>query len=282
MIMPRMCALSEVLWSPKASRDWADFSKRMETQYRRMGKLGINYATSAFQVKVVPELLPGKHAVKIKLTTEACQPEIHYTTDGTEPCIKSEKYTGPFELAKTSTVKALVVQNGRPMTKASSSTFVIHKAIACPVEMKYPNHKDYNSTGEFALVDGIKGSINNRDGSWKGFDGKDLVATINLGENTSFSKVTIGVMQNIGAWIFYPKAIIVESSNNGVQFKQLAAAENKADVETAGAQIKNITIKKRARAKYLRVTVKNFGNCPKGHAGEGKPAWLFVDEIAVE
>ena len=43
MLFPRICALSEVVWSPKAKKDFVDFEKRMETEYVRMDKFGINY-----------------------------------------------------------------------------------------------------------------------------------------------------------------------------------------------------------------------------------------------
>ncbi|HVG11795.1 MAG TPA: beta-N-acetylhexosaminidase [Flavisolibacter sp.] len=36
MILPRMSALSEVLWSPKASRSWKDFDRRLTSQARRI------------------------------------------------------------------------------------------------------------------------------------------------------------------------------------------------------------------------------------------------------
>jgi len=32
----------------------------------------------------------------------------------------------------------------------------------------------------------------------------------------------------------------------------------------------------------VKVVANSVGKAPKGHAGEGKDAWLFVDEIAVE
>ena len=35
MLFPRLTALSEVLWSPKGKKDYADFQKRLETQYKR-------------------------------------------------------------------------------------------------------------------------------------------------------------------------------------------------------------------------------------------------------
>jgi hexosaminidase len=43
MIFPRVSALSEVLWSPKASRNWNDFEKRLQVQVQRYGLWGANY-----------------------------------------------------------------------------------------------------------------------------------------------------------------------------------------------------------------------------------------------
>jgi len=43
MAFPRLCALSEVLWSPKASLDFDAFSNRLEPDLLRLEKLGINY-----------------------------------------------------------------------------------------------------------------------------------------------------------------------------------------------------------------------------------------------
>jgi hexosaminidase len=43
MAFPRLCALSEVTWSPQASRDEADFRRRLDPQLRRFDCLGVNY-----------------------------------------------------------------------------------------------------------------------------------------------------------------------------------------------------------------------------------------------
>lgn len=43
MAFPRLCALSEVFWSPKESRDFEDFALRLENQHgRRLDILGVN------------------------------------------------------------------------------------------------------------------------------------------------------------------------------------------------------------------------------------------------
>jgi hexosaminidase len=43
MIFPRLCALAEVAWSAKASRNYADFTRRLRTQLERLDHLGVNY-----------------------------------------------------------------------------------------------------------------------------------------------------------------------------------------------------------------------------------------------
>lgn len=43
MTFPRMCALSEAAWSPKAARNWNDFSTRLQSHLRRLDELGIHY-----------------------------------------------------------------------------------------------------------------------------------------------------------------------------------------------------------------------------------------------
>jgi len=43
MAFPRLCALAEVDWSPKASRDWNSFSQRLQIHEQRLEQLGVNY-----------------------------------------------------------------------------------------------------------------------------------------------------------------------------------------------------------------------------------------------
>ncbi|MFA6075625.1 MAG: beta-N-acetylhexosaminidase [Negativicutes bacterium] len=43
MIFPRLCALAEVVWSPRTGRNWADFSKRLDAAGERLRVRGVNY-----------------------------------------------------------------------------------------------------------------------------------------------------------------------------------------------------------------------------------------------
>jgi hexosaminidase len=43
MVFPRLCALAEVTWSPKESRNYEDFRRRLEPHLKRFDCLGVNY-----------------------------------------------------------------------------------------------------------------------------------------------------------------------------------------------------------------------------------------------
>jgi len=43
MVLPRLLAMSEVVWSEKRYRNFEDFTKRLETHYDRLAKRGYNY-----------------------------------------------------------------------------------------------------------------------------------------------------------------------------------------------------------------------------------------------
>lgn len=43
MIFPRECAMAEVLWSPKNSRNWNDFLSRLKTNEQRLDAMDVNY-----------------------------------------------------------------------------------------------------------------------------------------------------------------------------------------------------------------------------------------------
>jgi hexosaminidase len=43
MLFPRLCALAEVAWSPKETRNYPGFAHRLPTHLQRLDALGVNY-----------------------------------------------------------------------------------------------------------------------------------------------------------------------------------------------------------------------------------------------
>ncbi len=64
MIWPRLCALAEVGWSPKDTRDWKDFYARMESHAARLKEFGVKVDLSAQSVSAAKPVKAKNSAKK--------------------------------------------------------------------------------------------------------------------------------------------------------------------------------------------------------------------------
>ncbi|MBB5699446.1 beta-N-acetylhexosaminidase [Sphingomonas yantingensis] len=99
-IFPRLSALAEVTWSPKAARDWRGFVARLDPQMLRYRREGIAAADSAFAVNFRPQGTRGQ-ALKagravLAMDTQAATGTIRYTLDGKAPTAASRAYAAPL------------------------------------------------------------------------------------------------------------------------------------------------------------------------------------------
>ncbi|MBE0662248.1 MAG: family 20 glycosylhydrolase [Bacteroidales bacterium] len=282
MVFPRLAAMAEVVWSPKETRNWADFSRRMEHQYRRYKRLGINYSQSAFQVSVKPEVNPTNRSLVLSLITEVNDSKIRYTLDGSIPGSNSPMYKRPVEINESATLKVAVFLNGISTNQILERSFDLHKAFATEVELQYPTSTKYDGTGAYSLVDGISGSKHFNDGFWKGFLGDDMIATIRFQKLTDISSIEVDALQNYASWIFLPEKVVFEVSEDGSSFRKLDEIATDIPQDEKGKLIKHYkTTQSAENITAIRVSMKNPGTCPPGHSGEGQKSWLFVSEIIV-
>lgn len=124
MTLPRAAAVAEVGWSAPENKDWEDFTRRMETQYRRYDRLGIHYAKSAYNVSIKVEKDPSGISARVSLDNDAYHSDIHYTTDGAEPTATSPRYERPFTVGVPSTIKAATFKDGKRFHKVSNHAVV--------------------------------------------------------------------------------------------------------------------------------------------------------------
>lgn len=281
MVLPRMLALSEAVWTPKEEKNYDDFYNRLQNQFKVFGEKGLNYCPGNFTVAIKPFSKDGK--LSVILSSEIPGAKIYYTTDGSDPDATSNQYESPVFIDSSVTVKAVIVEDGRVMgVKPAEQKFVMHKAIGKNVTYNYPESKYYMADGPNTLTDGVRGT-DDVSKYWHGFEGNDLIATIDMGAETDVQKITIGCLQHNKDWIFLPQSVTYSVSNDGKNFTDLGTVKNTISPDEKGFIIKDFTLNfPLQKARYIRVSAKNLGVCPKGHPGEGKPAWLFSDEIMVD
>lgn len=274
MAFPRACAMAEVVWSAKAKRNWTDFAKRIQPHFARLDAAGLKFARSFYDVSA------SFSASKVTLKTNNPGLEIRYTTDGKPPSMNSPKYVSPIPITKTTTLKAGVFGKSRPLGKAMTVQYTIHKAIGKTYTMG-AKPEQYTGGDEFGLTNGITGGIKTWN-NWVGLVNRDIDPVIDFGQATAFGKVSLNFVNAKASWIWPPKSIEVYGSEDGSNFKLLSSKTIDVDA-LEGATVENLVLDTaNAKVRYLKVVAKAYGLIPKDNPGAGNGAWLFVDEIVVE
>ena len=211
--------------------------------------------------------------------------KIHYTLDGKEVTQSDPVYENPIHLTHSTLVKAACFNAVGEAVRAERY-MLCHKAMGKLKQLNSPagNYRpEYSGGGDDALVDGILGSNDYRDGHWQGFYGTDADLEINLGKWTKVNSMEIGFMVNPYDWIMRPDTVLVYTSYDGHSYKLARTLPVTTEVFGTG----NVVIRERfdlddLSNRYLRIVVKNPGKLPEGLPGAGYDSWIFMDEIVVE
>lgn len=281
MVLPRMAALAEVQWTQPEKKDFKDFTKRLARLMKFYQRDGFNYAKHVFDLKVdfTPDV--AKKAVVVTLSTIDDAP-IYYTLDGTEPTTTSLKYTEPVAITETADFQAVVIRpEGK--SKVVNKRISFNKATYCPIELTFQPSEKYKFGGAITLVDGMKGNDSYATGAWLGFVGGDVEAIIDLGQETEIKRVATNAIVDMSAWIMGSTGLVVSVSNDNKEFREVAVKDIPAEtnIDKKGVENYEITFDP-VKARYVKVVIKRSPALPKGHAGEGKAAYMFIDEIEVD
>ena len=281
MVLPRMAALAEVQWTQPEKKDFKDFTKRLARLMKFYQRDGFNYAKHVFDLKVdfTPDVT--KKAVVVTLSTIDDAP-IYYTLDGTEPTTASLKYTEPVSITETADFQAVVIRpEGK--SKVVNKKISFNKATYCPIELTFQPSEKYKFGGAITLVDGMKGNDSYATGAWLGFVGGDVEAIIDLGQESEIKQVATNAIVDMSAWIMGSTGLVVSISDDNKEFREVAAKDIPAEtnIDKKGVENYEITFDP-VKARYVKVVIKRSPALPKGHAGEGKAAYMFIDEIEVD
>ena len=120
---PRIAAVAETGWSPKARKDYDDFLARLPAQLGRYRAFGIDYAQTPFAVRIEGTREPASALLRVALSTPLQLGEIHYTTDGSAPTPASPRYRAPLSLSLPAQVDAAAFVDGRALEAPASRRF---------------------------------------------------------------------------------------------------------------------------------------------------------------
>tara|TARA_B100001939_G_C16901837_1_gene600350 strand:- start:293 stop:1489 length:1197 start_codon:yes stop_codon:yes gene_type:complete len=220
--------------------------------------------------------------------TDSLKVELRSVDNDVELFIKLKKdtafirYTAPFYIHQSCEFEAYA-QKGNVKSKfVKANYFKIDGGRELVLNQQYDNQ--YNGGGDDALIDGLKGPNNFMTGYWQGYQGEDFSAIVDLGDVKEIKYLSLGVLQDIKSWIWFPKEVSFYVSDDNVNFNKLSTVKNNFSDQRYGSFIQDLEfqLNEAVQCRYVKVEAVNYGPCPEWHLGKGGKTWLFLDEITIK
>ena len=290
MAVPRMLALAEVLWTPKAKRNEADFLSRLENEFPKLDAMKVNASKSLYQVSLVPR--PGKVAGTIEVQAST-------STTGNIAFQQNDSpdwlgYFTPLMLDNDTRLRVRSEKDGI-IGPLSERQFMFNAATAQKITLSNAPHERYNDGGAFTLVDGITAQEKRVNTEWLGWR-EGVTITVDLGSLQEISRMSVGALHETYSWIHAPKAIEFLVSTDGKNYTSAGMAFpqmreipvipadpiKRRSTSMARVHGRNaFALDKPTKARYVRLVVQHIGDIPPSDPGAGNPAWMFLDEVEV-
>lgn len=191
------------------------------------------------------------------------------------------KYTQPFEISNSETIYAYAQNSKGEKSNIISASF-FKKPNNYTINIKSTYNPQYHAGGPEGLLDGIQGTENWRKGDWQGYQGQDFEAVVDLQKETEIHSIGTTFLQDSRSWILMPTKVEYYVSSNNVNFSLVGSVQNDIDPKEGENKIKNFSINKETKAKYVKIKAYNFGKLPDWHQGFGGDAFIFIDEIKIK
>lgn len=236
--------------------------------------IGLHKRLPQFIMK--PESGAFLDSIGVRMSGDSESDRIFYTTDGSDPDQNSLHYAGPIKLTGTTFIKATAIDSRGVKSFIRTGNFVKAK-----FSIRYPNPPSpkYPPKNQIILLDGRTSDPDYANGEWLGWEGKDMIAEIDLGETKEFKGIAVDFLNATGSWIFLPNEVVYEYSADGRNFETAGTVANDKAWDKFTDPRKDFNLQKSFKARYLRIKAISPKTCPTGHSGAGSPCWMFADEI---
>lgn len=274
MVLPRMSALAEALWSDPAKKSWKDFRARLPVFEHFLKASGYKPSNSHHKPHITAVY---RGAGEFEVTFESVSDDMVYTLDGTAPTRCSAAYHGPFRVKGDCTIRAASLC-GNALCGDARLTLANHLALGEHVTLVHPASGLAAAPPE-RLVNGQLSHDRIFDYPyWAAFAGVDMDAVITFDGPKSVSSVRLGFDAPLHRRLHRPCGVSVSGRNAEGLWSSLASA-GKEIIDAAGGELQlNFST---VSISALRVIAHNQESVWFHDRGKMLPKTIYIDEIVV-
>lgn len=276
-VFPRLLAMSEVLWTYPRERNYEDFYQRVQGQYPFLELKKIGYGAETIPVKA--QVYTSKQSMNVKLLKGSPDLTLKYSFNDTV----FQVYEGILSLQNSGTLAVQAFKNNQRYGTPFARQFRKHLGNGIVPELGYTYSSFYTGGGPQALTNGIRGTLDFRDGNWQAVQKESMEIILDLGALKSLKQLSTAFFQKQDSWIFLPEKVDFFIGTVAGNFQKVGTVKNDISPKESKVFIKNFSLTIDAvEARYIKLVAFNIGHCPDWHAAPGSEAWLFIDELVVE
>lgn len=267
MLLPRLCALSEVLWTDTLRHDATAFYSRLLRHQQLLDTRRVNYSTSW----MLPELKAqgGITLPSLRVTLESKFPqEVEYAWSSPEIKPVFVPYRQPLNITSTGTL--LVRSYTGDKQRIQQFPFEITASTGAAAILSVPGDRNYNNPAS-VLCDGITGSYPWTGKQWIGWLGKDATIDIPLPSAQMVDSVVITYLHDPVSWIHAPAIFTLKTAGKELMTESVDRSQ----------PIGRAVIKAGVTTDRISTGIISIGKNPEGTAGAGEDGWMFISEIQV-
>lgn len=267
MLLPRLCALSEVLWTDTLLHDKEDFFLRVRHHQWLLDKWKVNYSTTWMLPAL--EVKPGSNVPSLQLSLNSKIPQdIEYAWASPVDKPLLVPYRGGITVNSTGTL--MVRSKVRDGYKIQSFPFEFSKSTGAPVRLSVSGDRNYNNPASI-LCDGQAGSYPWSGKYWLGWLGKNASVTIDLTKEQQIDSIVVVYLHDPVSWIHAPAAIVAYDGS-------IAKKQNITD---RSQPVGRLSVPIGMKSNEVKIDIESIGKNPPGSAGAGEDGWMFISEIFV-
>ncbi len=272
---------------------WNTSIKPEEFRPLRKELPGISFESGYRSDTVVLKLNPPQVVTKdqiltsdavIQLKHQIAGTVIRYTLDDTEPdSVNSPIYKNGVKIKDNARLQARAFKPGWYGSAVVKRYFYRNTFRPDSVRLLTKPAPQYNGANGKVLADGIKSTGDFKNGKWTGFMDEPLTALLSYKTPVTAQKISLSMLQNVGASIFSPVKVEVWGGMEADKLKLLGTQKPPMPTEKEqnnGEKLFEVSFEP-TPIRYIKVVAVPITKLPAWHPQKGLKGWVFMDEVLV-
>ncbi|MPR36343.1 FN3 associated domain-containing protein [Salmonirosea aquatica] len=234
------------------------------------------------QIVTKDQILSGDTVIQLK--HQIAGTVIRYTLDDTEPdSLTSPIYKNGVPIKDNARLKARAYKPGWYGSDVVQRFFYRNTFRPDSVLLLTTPAPQYNGTHGKVLADGVKGGGDFKNGKWTGFMDEPLTALLSFKRPVTAQKISLSMLQNVGASIFPPVKLEVWGGMESDKLKLLGTQKPPMPSEKEpnnGEKLFEVSFQP-TPIRFIKVVAVPIARLPSWHPQKGLKGWVFMDEVLV-